>query len=65
MTAVGATNVGSVKVGFDPNLVTNTRKWELDTFYQMVWEVGHVHLEETFPAIIYIFSLGQSKGEKR
>jgi len=38
MTAVGATNVGSVKIGFDPNLVTNTRKWELDTFHQEVWE---------------------------
>ena len=40
MTAVGATNVGSVKVGLDPNLTNNTRRWELDTFHQEVWEVG-------------------------
>jgi len=40
MTAVGATNVGSVKVGLDPNLTTNTRRWELDTFHQEVWENG-------------------------
>lgn len=40
MTAVGATNVGSVRVGFDPILATNTRKWELDTFYQHVWKDG-------------------------
>jgi len=40
MTAVGATNVGSIKDGFDPNLVTNTRRWELDTFHQEVWKDG-------------------------
>ena len=40
MTAVGATNVGSVKVDLDPTLATNTRRWELDTFHQQVWEVG-------------------------
>jgi len=40
MTAVGATNVGSVKVGMDPDLVTNVRKWESDTFHQKVWEGG-------------------------
>jgi len=40
LTAVGATNVGSVKVGLDPNLETNTRRWELDTFHQYVWEEG-------------------------
>ena len=34
MTAVGATNVGSVKVDIDPDLTTNTRKWEADTFHQ-------------------------------
>nr|CAD7449230.1 unnamed protein product [Timema bartmani] len=27
MTAVGATNVGSIRVYFDPSLVTNRRKW--------------------------------------
>jgi len=40
LTAVGATNVGSVKVGLDPSLATNTRRWELDTFHQHVWEEG-------------------------
>ena len=40
MTAVGATNVGSVRVELDPELVTNTRKWETDTFYQRVWDTG-------------------------
>lgn len=40
MTAVGATNVGSVKVGIDPELATNTRKWETDTFHQNVWSTG-------------------------
>ena len=34
MTAVGATNVGSVRVEIDPELSTNTRKWEADTFHQ-------------------------------
>jgi len=42
MTAVGATNVGSVKVGLDPDLTTNTRKWELDTFHQKIWQNGFV-----------------------
>ena len=37
MTAVGATNVGSVKVGVDPELSTNTRKWESDTWHQQSW----------------------------
>jgi len=37
MVAVGATNVGSVKVGMDPGLETNTRKWESDTFHQQTW----------------------------
>ena len=40
MTAVGATNVGSVKVVLDPELATNTRKWETDTFHQKVWDQG-------------------------
>merc|ERR1712226_1140442 len=40
MTAVGATNVGSVKVDIDPELCTNTRKWERDTFHQKVWDEG-------------------------
>ena len=40
MTAVGATNVGSVKVDIDPDLATNTRKWEKETFHQKVWEEG-------------------------
>jgi len=37
MTAVGATNVGSVKVELDPELCTNNRKWERETFHQKVW----------------------------
>jgi len=40
LTAVGATNVGSVKVGLDPDLATNTRRWEQDTFHQQVWQEG-------------------------
>ena len=24
----------------DPELATNTRKWEADTFYQRLWEAG-------------------------
>ena len=40
MTAVGATNVGSVKVSLDPELSTNTRKWERETFHQQVWTDG-------------------------
>ena len=40
MTAVGATNVGSVKVGLDPELDTNTRAWEADTFHQKTWDKG-------------------------
>ena len=39
MTAVGATNVGSVVVGFDPSLNTNLRKWEKDTFHQVEFKV--------------------------
>jgi len=38
MTAVGATNVGSVRVKCDPTLQTNSRKWELGTFYQHIWK---------------------------
>ena len=40
LTAVGATTVGSVKVVLDPELATNTRKWETDTFHQKVWDQG-------------------------
>ena len=40
MIAVGATNVGSVKVSLDPELCTNTRKWERETFHQQVWSEG-------------------------
>ena len=35
MTAVGATNVGSVKVDIDPQLATNVSTWERDTFHQV------------------------------
>ena len=42
MTAVGATNVGSVRVKCDPTLQTNSRKWELGTFYQHIWKVMDV-----------------------
>jgi len=34
MAAVGATNVGSIKVGMDPELSTNRWKWESKTFHQ-------------------------------
>ena len=44
MTAVGATNVGSVRVKCDPTLQTNSRKWELGTFYQHIWKVMDVFL---------------------
>jgi len=40
MTAVGATNVGSVVVAFDPSLKTNLRKWEKDTFHQVEFKDG-------------------------
>jgi len=40
MTAVGATNVGSVKVGCDPTLCTNTPKWEKETFHQLEFQDG-------------------------
>ncbi|XP_047473510.1 phosphatidylserine decarboxylase proenzyme, mitochondrial-like [Penaeus chinensis] len=33
MTAVGATNVGSVKVYFDDELKTNLNKWQKDNFF--------------------------------
>ena len=29
-----------VRVELDPELATNTRKWEADTFYQRLWEAG-------------------------
>ena len=35
MTAVGATNVGSVKVDIDPQLATNESSWERETFHQV------------------------------
>ena len=35
MTAVGATNVGSVKVDIDPDLATNESSWERETFHQV------------------------------
>jgi len=40
MTAVGATNVGSVKVDIDPQLATNEASWERDTFHQVLWKDG-------------------------
>merc|ERR1712001_115543 len=40
MTAVGATNVGSVKVDIDPQLATNDSSWERDTFHQLLWKDG-------------------------
>merc|ERR1712130_927534 len=40
MTAVGATNVGSVKVDIDPNLATNESSWERETFHQVLWKDG-------------------------
>jgi len=38
MTAVGATNVGSVKVAIDEDLATNCRKWEAKTFHQKIFK---------------------------
>lgn len=35
MTAVGATNVGSIKVYFDENLKTNETKWNKNNFYDL------------------------------
>lgn len=40
MTAVGATNVGSVKVDIDPDLATNESSWERETFHQVLWKDG-------------------------
>jgi len=40
MTAVGATNVGSVKVDIDPQLATNESSWERETFHQVLWKDG-------------------------
>jgi len=40
MTAVGATNVGSVKVEIDPQLATNESSWERETFHQVLWKDG-------------------------
>merc|ERR1712192_19666 len=40
MTAVGATNVGSVKVDIDPQLATNESSWERDTLHQVLWKDG-------------------------
>jgi len=48
MTAVGATNVGSVVVDFDPTLATNQRKWERDTFHQLQFQDA-VHMEKGDP----------------
>ena len=55
MTAVGATNVGSVKVGMDPDLVTNVRKWESDTFHQKVWEV-RIDISVQLMVVLNVFS---------
>uniref|UniRef100_A0A2R5LN66 Phosphatidylserine decarboxylase proenzyme, mitochondrial n=1 Tax=Ornithodoros turicata TaxID=34597 RepID=A0A2R5LN66_9ACAR len=53
MTAVGATNVGSIKVYFDKDLVTNTRKYKKHAFQDKCFQSNHnsegVHLEKGDP----------------
>ena len=39
MTAVGATNVGTIKIGFDDELATNQSHPEMNTFYQKSFQV--------------------------
>lgn len=41
MTAVGATNVGSIKVYFDNNLVTNRRKYKKHNFNDQCFQSNH------------------------
>ncbi|XP_077533620.1 phosphatidylserine decarboxylase isoform X1 [Haemaphysalis longicornis] len=41
MTAVGATNVGSIKVYFDNNLVTNRRKYKKHNFNDHCFQSNH------------------------
>jgi len=38
--AVGATNVGSIKIGIDPEMSTNHWRWESDTFHLREFEAG-------------------------
>lgn len=44
MTAVGATNVGSVKVYFDEELKTNETKWNNNNFHDKHFQDKRVHL---------------------
>ena len=57
LTAVGATNVGSVVVPVDPELCTNSRRWEADTFHQVVWPGG---LPQTRGEMFGEFNLGST-----
>lgn len=53
MTAVGATNVGSIKVYFDNNLVTNRRKYKKHNFNDQCFQSNHnsegIHVEKGDP----------------
>ncbi|KAH8038420.1 hypothetical protein HPB51_001534 [Rhipicephalus microplus] len=53
MTAVGATNVGSIKVYFDNNLVTNRRKYKKHNFNDQCFQSNHnsegIHVEKGEP----------------
>eukprot|EP00088_Acartia_fossae_P010141 TRINITY_DN15007_c0_g1_i1.p1 TRINITY_DN15007_c0_g1~~TRINITY_DN15007_c0_g1_i1.p1 ORF type:complete len:400 (+),score=19.70 TRINITY_DN15007_c0_g1_i1:122-1321(+) len=48
MTAVGATNVGSIKVPMDEELSTNQWKWEQRTFHQKIFQDVEVKKGEYF-----------------
>lgn len=45
MTAVGATNVGSIKIEFDEELSTNERRPEMNTFFQKSFQERPVELK--------------------
>ncbi|CAK9294289.1 unnamed protein product [Gordionus sp. m RMFG-2023] len=38
MAAVGATNVGSIKIGIDKDLKTNLKRWKPGTFFDKIFE---------------------------
>jgi phosphatidylserine decarboxylase len=40
MTAVGATNVGTIRIDFDEEVSTNQKRPEMNTFYQKSFQVS-------------------------
>ncbi|XP_046672128.1 phosphatidylserine decarboxylase proenzyme, mitochondrial-like isoform X2 [Homalodisca vitripennis] len=78
MTAVGATNVGSIRVHSDKTLHTNTRKWRdgsrhRDKYMNVVWkkgeEVGEFRMGSTIVLIFeapkdFSFNVGQNQRVK-